>query len=286
MTRDDAYLWDRSGEPDPEIEGLEEALGRYRYRHPRRRRFWPVLLAVAAVLVAGLMVLLRPPPTTDGWEVRWAGGRSGTLAVGEWLDTDERARIAVADIGTVDIEPRSRVRLVRTDDTQHRLELERGKLHALVTAPPRLFVVDTPEATAVDLGCEYTLQVDAKGDGLLEVLLGYVQLERTGAPAAYVPWGARCRIHAGKGPGVPYFNDAPSVLRDLDPVNLPAAFTAGDVRDTLTLWHLLPLVRDPGELCDAITELVPLPAGVTRERIVALDNSALLAFREALELHW
>ena len=28
----DDYLWDRSGEPDPELERLERVLGEYRYR--------------------------------------------------------------------------------------------------------------------------------------------------------------------------------------------------------------------------------------------------------------
>ena len=30
----DDYLWDRSGEPDPEVQKLETALGRYRQNQP------------------------------------------------------------------------------------------------------------------------------------------------------------------------------------------------------------------------------------------------------------
>lgn len=68
------YLWDRSGEPDPEIERLEEILGTLRYQPQaleipeklivERRRNLRSLLAIAATLIltvmaAGLWFQLR-----------------------------------------------------------------------------------------------------------------------------------------------------------------------------------------------------------------------------------
>jgi hypothetical protein len=62
----DDYLWDGSGEPDPEIEHLEKVLGRYRYQAkpvgaafnqqllPRRARFWPKLAIAAAIILMAL----------------------------------------------------------------------------------------------------------------------------------------------------------------------------------------------------------------------------------------
>ena len=46
---------------------------------------------------------------------------------------------------------------------KHCLRLAHGRLSARVTAPPRLFVVDTPAATAIDLGCAYDLAVLTDG---------------------------------------------------------------------------------------------------------------------------
>jgi hypothetical protein len=58
------YLWDKSGQPDPEIQQLEEILGTLRYQPrpleiptdlsvPRRRyRYFPVLAIAATVLLA------------------------------------------------------------------------------------------------------------------------------------------------------------------------------------------------------------------------------------------
>lgn len=66
----DDYLWDRSGEPDPEVERLERVLGKYRYQdkplspalHSRlseRRGGWIRLAAIAAailIVLAGLWI--------------------------------------------------------------------------------------------------------------------------------------------------------------------------------------------------------------------------------------
>jgi len=61
----DDYLWDRSGEPDPEVERLERVLGKYRYqdkplspalrsRLSERRGGWIRLAAVAAAILIAL----------------------------------------------------------------------------------------------------------------------------------------------------------------------------------------------------------------------------------------
>ena len=104
------------------------------------------------------------------------------LAVGGSLETDgkSRALLNVGQIGTVELEPNSRVRLIETHLTEHRLALDRGKIRAKISAPPRLFFVDTPSAQAIDLGCAYTLEVDNEGRGLLHVTAGWVALVRDG----------------------------------------------------------------------------------------------------------
>jgi len=53
----DDYLWDKTGEPDPEIQQLEEILGTLRYQPkplvlPRRRNYFPLLAIAASILLA------------------------------------------------------------------------------------------------------------------------------------------------------------------------------------------------------------------------------------------
>jgi len=55
----DDYLWDKTGQPDPQIQQLEEILGTLRYQPrplalPRKRNYFP-LLAIAASLLLALL---------------------------------------------------------------------------------------------------------------------------------------------------------------------------------------------------------------------------------------
>src|SRR5258705_10026346 len=126
----DDYLGDRSGEPDPEVERLEELLGGFRQDQPapalpvtaavevgRLRRALPWLAAAAAILlaIAGGWLLLRRErgagsvaslagaPLVGAVEVRG----TGRLAGGEWLETDpaSRARVGVGMIREGEVEP-------------------------------------------------------------------------------------------------------------------------------------------------------------------------------------
>lgn len=246
--------------------------------------------------------------TLKGWNVARISGApmvgsaaiadSGRLGVGEWLETDNssRAEIMVADIGKVEVAPNSRVRLVQTDATGHRLALARGRLQAVIKAPPRLFIVDTPSAIAVDLGCAYTLDVDDSGASVLHVTAGYVALER-GGRESIVPAGAICLTKPGIGPGTPYFADATlkfrEALRRLDFENggtaeLAVILSEANDIDTLTLWHLIPRVK-PGDrvrVYDQLAKMVAPPAGVTRAGVLALDRKMLERWREELERTW
>ena len=236
------------------------------------------------------------PPSGASWEVEAiAGTAPNSIAVGELLETDarSRARIAVADIGTVELAPNSRVRLEETSKAEHRLALEKGMLHAKILAPPRLFIVDTPSGKAVDLGCEYTLEVDKDGNSILHVTGGWVALER-GGRESMVPAGMMCMTKKGGGLGTPFSADATESFRkalenfdfsggSVQPVVREAAFY-----DMFTLWHLLSRVRkdERGTVYDALAKLVPPPAKVTREGITSLDKKMLDSWKAEVENAW
>ena len=304
--------------PDSIWDGIEAALVRGTAGERRRasglQTFLPsrrrtVVAAFAAVLLAlmagGAWLYVRAQ--RPWWEVarvegapRVASGRigdRGRLRVGEWLETDSasRAEIAVADIGQVEVEPNTRVRLVETRLTEHRLELERGTLHARIWAPPRLFFVNTPSAVAADLGCAYTLEVDDAGRGLLRVTSGYVALE-TEARSAIVPAGAACMTQPGAGPGTPFFEDAPEAFVQAlarldfenDRASLDTVLAGARGKDTLTLWHLLARVgrEDRARVYERLAAFAPPPEGVTRDGIVGLDRAMLDAWKTDLEVNW
>lgn len=268
---------------------IEARLGR------RRRAWYWVPLAAAAALL--LLLMSRGHPST--WDVTTLAGRpqlgterlagTGRLRVGDWLQTDDssRALIAVGRIGQVEVKPASRVQLVAAQATEHRLALARGMIDAKVDAMPRLFFVDTPAGTAIDLGCAYTLESDSLGNGLLHVTSGEVEFA-SGTRSARVLVGTLVHIRPLLGPGTPYVEDAPaplvSALVAFDFENEKGSARAtrnvlalARAQDAVSLWHLLQRVDVSlrGAVYDRLAALVPPPPGVTRRGAIALQSRDL-----------
>lgn len=216
------------------------------------------------------------------------------LEVGLWLETDAltRVRLNVADIGVMDVDPYSRLRLLRSDDVEYRVELAQGRISAVVDAPPRLLVVETPAVTAVDMGCAYTLEVTDDGGSLLDVTSGWVWLEHPDR-TSMVPEGARATAHPDTGPGTPTFNDAdPRLIAALARIDagegdLAAALESARPRDTLSLVHLLPRVppQDRPAVWSRLLELAPVDPTL-REAALAGDREALVAVLDDTMVTW
>jgi ferric-dicitrate binding protein FerR (iron transport regulator) len=263
----------------------------------------PVALAASVVFLATLtergantswlVAAVTGAPRVDTKAI----GRETRFRLGQWLETDagSSAKVTIGSIGEVTVDPNSRLRLVGMAATDHRLELKRGTLNALIWAPPRLFFVDTPSATAVDLGCAYTLTVDDDGHGELHVSIGYVALEH-GDRESIIPSGMTCLTRRGAGPGTPFAADASAALRaaltrfDFEPgaarAALPTILSEARIEDAVTLWHLLARTRgtDLGEVFAALDKLSPAPAGVTRDGILAGDAAMRRAWGNGLGL--
>ena len=319
------YLWDGSGQ-DPEVARLEGLLGGLGHDAPLaplkpRRRTRAIAIAsigaaaLAAAVIAAVVLGRRPasPSVATGacadrgepgfrFAVTGAGARcggaearGGVLPVGAWLETTggAEARVRIADIGDVTLLGGSRLRAVATGPDQHRLELAQGRLRAKVNAPPRLFIVDTPAAAAVDLGCAYELEVDGAGRTRLSVTTGVVSLEGKHR-AAYVPAGIEV-VTVGGEPGTPLRRDAGATLRDAvtrfdagDAAALPALIDATGGCDTITLWNLL--ARTDGDARRAVfTRLDTLtlrPEWVLEQSVLAGNPDAIEAWRSDLESSW
>jgi FecR protein len=325
----DHYLWDRSGEPDPEIQKLESTLSRFRHegqapdfpeiRATRQPALWQRLFrshwsfglaaATAVILFMAAFGILRwsqepSLSSVPGWDVESVAGTpqvesavfgkntgAAKLSIGQTLITDSRSKatLSIADIGTVGVEPNTRLRSVAGGNGHNRLALDRGTIHAYIWALPGVFTVDTPSAIAVDLGCSYTLQVDDSGAGLLRTKLGWVGFKLDGHEA-FIPAGAVCATRPKVGPGTPYFDDASASFRETltkfdfaastpeeRSAELSKILAEARQRDALTIWHLLARVEESerGLVYDRLAMLLPPPSGVTRDGILRLDQKML-----------
>jgi len=326
----DEYLWDGTGTPDPDVARLETLLAPYRHRGPmtplpqRRssepgaptRRFavhaaMQIMMAAASLLLVAGAAWFASAARHTGWTVQSLEGTPhvagtaidapSTLPIGQIVTTDaaSRARIDVGSIGVVDVEPNSRLRLVTSRAGEHRMALDRGGIRALIWAPPGLFFVNTPAATAVDLGCAYRLDVDDRGWGKVHVESGWVAFEYNGRES-FIPKDAMCATRPGFGPGTPCYEDAPAgiaealTILDFSPTqDVSARRAALDTilrearrNDALTLWHLVSrgTREERMRVYDRLASLVPPPDSATRERVARGDRRALDEWWNALGL--
>lgn len=247
------------------------------------RRTWaPARLRIAAlviVLAASASALALSRRAAGQWHVADSGGGSRLFTVGEALATGGRtARLTVGRIGTVDVAVGTDVQLLPSKRSEHRLALSRGTIHAHINAPPRLFSVETPSGTAVDLGCEYTLDVDSLGNSTLVVMSGWVSFEDHGRESL-IPAGMRTITRRGGFVGTPFRDDAPDSLRaaltafdagDHGDTVIAALLRSARPRDAVTLWHLAKRTAGDqrGRVFQRLTQLVPPPAGVTSQAVV------------------
>jgi ferric-dicitrate binding protein FerR (iron transport regulator) len=323
------YLWDKSGTPDQEIERLESLLAQFRSdsqpvwihesltgraeRRPVKRLWLSAVSALAALVLVSLALAIharfewRPG---HPWKVVALNGTPqigsflvkdrAQFSVGEVLVTDaaSRARIRVADLGVVDVEPGSRVRLIATHAKRHQIALDYGTISARMWAPPFSLAVDTPSASLFDLGCAFTLHVESGGYGTVQVTSGWVEFE-TRLRSVIIPAGAEAVTRPELGPGTPYFSDDTPTFKtavsafDNHPEDDGARAAAvasilanAHSHDALTLLSLLNQLPLPQRamVLDRLAVFVPIPDGYSREDVLNLRTDAMDAYWKALHL--
>ena len=287
----DDYLWDGSSEPgsaDTDVRELEALLSRYRSAAPMpdfrrvaviRRRRWPLAVAAAAIVAIIISSVWFLRPRTSEWKATAIAGATSLpdrpLRIGDVLHTDSTSRIRLESrtVGVIDVDGTSTVRLIESRKGRQRIALDVGVIHARTMSPPGVFVVDTPQARAIDLGCEYVLAIAPGGSGELRVTSGWVDLS-DGLWQSLVPQGASASINAGGQISVPVFDDADPrfriAARDFEHAHdLTTILSLARKRDAFTLLNLFRLATpdEATRLYDRLNELVPAPLPVRREAI-------------------
>lgn len=307
------YLWDRSGEPDLEVERLERLLGQFRESGKdnsvalrahllRAREKTPMRFRVAAAAVLALASVIslvvyraRVEEPATAWTMSVEGRKAKKVRTGQIIQTVARThgRLESPDVGEVDIQPESTIRVLGRSSAHAHLALDRGTIHAFIWARPAEFVVDTPSARTIDLGCQYTLRVDGDGSGFLTVETGWVAFQWNRVES-FIPAGAACATHRERGPDPPYFLDASAAFRQSlqsfdrrgDRSSLESVLVNAQPRDALTLWHLLNRAATDQRpaIVNRFAQLVTLPGKFDRGALLRGDPLAVDAAWNALDL--
>jgi hypothetical protein len=317
MTRSDDYLWDRSGDVDPDVERLERLLSPLKHEAPldelrlrRKRSRLPIILGALTAIAATVTLLVWWRSGTEPGACAGGAGMPfiaktgavgcqdetlarGVLPIGGTLDTHSNtAELEIADIGRAELGPNTRVRLDVTQKDRHQLYLERGRMHARVVAVPRVFSVGTPSANVTDLGCEYTLEVDEAGAGSIRVITGMVELEAQRA-IVVVPAGAYARLLAGRRAGLPlderaspelaaavhaYEDGASDALARL----LAAPLTKRDAITLANLARVAPVAQQRSVL-ERLAALHPAPQDTTVDEALADPDLLTMWFDDVID---
>ncbi len=254
---------------------------------------WRLHPALAAALVlaigATLWLHVRNRP---GWRVEATSGRPALAGTTITTDATSSVRLAVGGIGQVEIGSATRVRLLAARRAEHRLALDVGAIQARISAPPRLFVVETPSATAVDLGCQYRLAVDPRGGSLIHVTVGWVELNRLGGTSV-VPFNMSAYTRPGFPPGTPFADRAADSLKaalyrfDFERGGeraLRVVLAGAREADAITLWHLLARTESAERVAvyRRLAALVTPPQGVSEAAVLRLEDRDLRTWWDAL----
>jgi hypothetical protein len=178
----DNYLWDRTGEPDPEIQKLEELLGELRYQPQplhipanitvgRKRSFFvPMTIAAAIIMVAILSALWfqfsRKPNTPT-------------------LQSKQDAPVTPTNVRQPESSPQQKTAAVKNEPKEQK---PRGQLNRnLVAINKRPVVkreVSTPRLTPEELAGKEQVLVALR---LVSAKLNLVQRKTVGAPQTTSP---------------------------------------------------------------------------------------------------
>jgi len=202
-----------------------------------------------------------------------------SLGVGGFITTDDssKAELFVAGLGTVVIEPNSKVKLTKSNKDEHRIQLDYGAIDANINARPRTFFVDAGTVTAVDMGCSYKFSVDKAGDGLLYVRQGKVSLESAGRESL-VPEGKFCVTKQDIGPGTPFREDSSPQLKkalmEFDFGNcgsqcIKTILNNSKKTDAVTLVNMMPRVNEEYrvEVYNKVANYVAPPRVIPKDSI-------------------
>lgn len=208
------------------------------------------------------------------------------------IETDEISSLSVSipELGRLSIEPST---VISRTKNEHELKLDKGQIKKFEGDATDILTVLTPLAKIKELykGGAFKLIVNEDGSSSLIVESGWMIITINEFDS-YIPKNFGCIISKGKY-AIPYPTDSDpeliSLLQNFSGVNDPSVgtiLTLATKKEALSIWHLLQLISTENRSIafDQLNLLIPVPAGVTKEGILALNKEMLLDWRQEIEL--
>lgn len=220
----------------------------------------------------------------------------GELSENDIIETDaiSRIEIQVPDVGTITLEPNSKIQRLPAN----KIQLLSGMLSANKKGANKLLTLVVPEAEIKDyfLGGQFTLAVNEDNITTVNVNDGWTTIVKNDLETLLLP-NHTCRIIPDSGIGLPYLNTSASAFVEAvnnycftNPNNeeaLISVLTKAELNNSVTLWNLMKRVtRKQRDM--VIYTLFGLlgdpPIGVTDEGLRTLNAEMLQKLIEEIEV--
>jgi hypothetical protein len=208
------------------------------------------------------------------------------------IETGPSSTVAVSipNVGRLLIETSTTITRLENEFT---LRIEYGQIKKIEGNAAEFLTIETPLASIKDLykGAAYKLNVIERGISNISVESGWL-IVKVKEFDSYVPKNFNCVVSVGHY-AIPYQANSSSqlinLLENFSGVNDPSIGTILSLitdKDALSLWHIIQLVSSENRFIvfDRLNEFVPVPGGVTKEGIQALNKNMLLEWRQEIEL--
>lgn len=223
---------------------------------------------------------------------------SDSIKEGQWIITDSNsiAELIISDIGKVTIEPGSKVVFVNGADSSGKIFVEYGMINTqTIDDKNKQFMVEMPSAVAENFGGSYSLKIDKKGDGMIFVKSGKVDIQSPNK-MAIVPAGNIVMTKNGIGVGTPFNEKASTKFRnalfDYDFGNcnnycVNVLLDNAKMTDAVSLVNILngkPADQEiKDEIYNKIINYVPLPPNTKRDSIKYFDEKDYEVWMEEIQ---
>ncbi|HMN49712.1 MAG TPA: sigma-70 family RNA polymerase sigma factor [Ignavibacteriaceae bacterium] len=258
------------------------------------------LYAVAAIVV--VYFAYKIIFSQSGWEIMQFSGQpqinnkkiqeGDTFSPSATITTDDNSSVTISipDIGRLLIDSSS---IVSRAEKGFEINVEKGQIKKYEGNATDFLIVQTPLAKVKELykGSAFRLKVIDRDVTKINVESGWLTVE-VKEFESYIPKNYSCVISRGRYV-LPYSSNARPELINLmegfSGVNDPSIGTILTLvtrKDAISLWHLLQLVSSENRFIvfDRLNEFIPIPNGVTKEGIQALNKDMLMKWRQEIEL--
>ncbi|MBM4171279.1 MAG: zf-HC2 domain-containing protein [Ignavibacteria bacterium] len=262
-----------------------------------------IIVMLAALAVVGYLVHSYSKKNSP-WKVTVVQGNvliSGQMHENDRIsegqdmltEINSRAIVIVPSIGRIEVEPITQFRLIKAEDGDNRIGLERGEIKVSSLEQLPAFVTEFKNNIVKFIGGTYRITVDEYGKAILFIESGIAEVHQN-QNIFMIDENFICHLSGEALPGIPYRTDANEIFIGEVKKIESGAYTRNSIDmlintarnlDVLTLLAVIPRVNEQERvsLYDKIFSFYKPPPNTTLEGIIKLDQKMLEAYFREIE---